>query len=223
MRLLPLVAGSLLTTLAFSLHAHNHDHHHHGHNGHDHDHGHKHEHGDSLGAHQHGVANLNLVLEGSTLAIELESPADNLVGFEYLPSTDADKAKVREVMASLRQADTLFQFPAAAGCSLDQVELQSPLFSAVEHSHKHDHDHGHAHKHKHDHDHDHDHKHDHDHAHNDIEAHYHFTCTNVAALNQIELKLFESFPRTEKLLLQAITPTGQQGGELSPAQNLIRF
>ncbi|AQZ93823.1 DUF2796 domain-containing protein [Halopseudomonas phragmitis] len=207
MRLLPLVAGSLLTTLAFSLHAHNHDHH--GHNGHDHDHAH--EHGDSLGAHQHGVANLNLVLEGSALAIELESPADNLVGFEYLPSTDADKAKVREAMASLRQADALFQFPAAAGCSLDQVELQSPLFSAVEHSHKHDH--GHAHKHKH----------DHDNAHNDIEAHYHFTCTNVAALNQIELKLFESFPRTEKLLLQAITPTGQQGGELSPAQNLIRF
>ncbi|RHW19947.1 DUF2796 domain-containing protein [Pseudomonas jilinensis] len=207
MRLLPLVAGSLLTTLAFSLHAHNHDHH--GHNGHDHDHAH--EHGDSLGAHQHGVANLNLVLEGSALAIELESPADNLVGFEYLPSTDADKAKVREAMASLRQADALFQFPAAAGCSLDQVELQSPLFSAVEHSHKHDHGHAHTHKH------------DHDNAHNDIEAHYHFTCTNVAALNQIELKLFESFPRTEKLLLQAITPAGQQGGELSPAQNLIRF
>ena len=52
---------------------------------HDHDHDHA-EHA-SLGAHEHGVAQLNVALDGNTLEIELESPAMNLVGFEPVSYT----------------------------------------------------------------------------------------------------------------------------------------
>lgn len=37
------------------------------------------------GAHEHGVAQLNLVLEGEKLLIELASPGVNIVGFEHAP------------------------------------------------------------------------------------------------------------------------------------------
>ena len=61
----------------------------HAHDDHDHDHAHG-----SLGAHEHGVAKLNAVLDGNTLELELDSPAMNIVGFEHVASNDADKAKV---------------------------------------------------------------------------------------------------------------------------------
>ena len=88
---------------------------------------HDHEHG-SLGAHEHGVGRLNAALDGQTLELELESPAMNLVGFEHVATTDADKAKVAAVRAQLEKPLALFNLPKAAGCVVATQELESPLF-----------------------------------------------------------------------------------------------
>ncbi|SDT94436.1 DUF2796 domain-containing protein [Halopseudomonas salegens] len=207
MRVLPLIAGGLLTSLAFALHAHSD--HGHGHTEHDHD-KHQHDHGDSLAAHAHGVAHLNLVLQGAELAVELDSPADNILGFEYLPTSNADKATAKAAMDTLRQADAIISLPSTADCALDDVTLKSPIFAALEQEHHHGHDHDHQHE-------------DGKSAHNDISAQYQFTCSNPDALSAVEVSLFEHFPRTETVILQAITPGGQQGGELSAGNNSIRF
>ena len=61
---------------------------------HEHNHAHAHEEHGSLGKHEHGVASLNVALDGQTLEIQLQSPAMNLVGFEHEAKSDADKAKV---------------------------------------------------------------------------------------------------------------------------------
>lgn len=210
MRSTPFILGSLLAAMSFASAAHDHDDHGHDepdHNEHshdDHDHGHE-----SLSAHEHGVGSLNLVVDGNDVSIELDSPADNLLGFEYLPTSDADKAKVKALRAQLTEADTLFLFPAAAACSLTGVELSSALFDAVADQH------GHAH--------DHDEKDQAAEGHADIQAQFQFTCTQAAQLDQIQVALFSAFPGTERLLLQAIGPKGQQGGELTATQNLIRF
>ncbi|WP_022962912.1 DUF2796 domain-containing protein [Halopseudomonas pelagia] len=210
MRPTPFIIGSLLAAMSFASAAH--DHADHGHDEHKHEdkHDHDHDHGhDSLSAHEHGVGSLNLVVDGNDVSIELDSPADNLLGFEYLPTSDADKAKVKALRTQLNEAEALFVFPAAADCSLKEVELNSPLFDAVADEHGHDHDHGEKEKAA--------------EAHADIQAHFHFTCTQAAKLDQIQVALFSAFPGTERLLLQAIGPKGQQGGELTAAQNLIRF
>lgn len=212
-----LVTGLLVFSLAGHVLAHG-DHAHHRTHSHEpsHDHGHDHNHGsDSLGAHQHGVAQLNVVLDSGNVEIELDSPADNLVGFEYIPTREDDLEKVRSVRQRMQDPDNLFRFPVAAGCNLQEVELKSPLFDALngepasqERGHGHDDDHDHQHEQA---------------THNDIEAHYSFECSNPGALSQIEVTLFNQFPGTERLVLQAIGDAGQQGGELTPAQNLIRF
>ena len=82
----------------------------HAHDDHDHDHAHG-----TLGAHEHGVAKLNAVLDGNTLELELDSPAMNLVGFEHAANSDADKAKVAAVRQQLEQPLKLFGLSAAAG------------------------------------------------------------------------------------------------------------
>ena len=178
----------------------------------EHDHDNDHEHG-SLGAHEHGVARLNAVLDGKARELELESPAMNLVGFEHLATTDADKAKVAAARKQLEQPLALFSLPKAAGCVVSSQELESPLFGdKPEDNHDHATDgKGAA-------------AHDHDHDHSDIHAHYQFTCTSPAALKNLDLaNLFKTFPATQKIQVQLIGPSGQQGVEATPQAATLKF
>ncbi|MBJ2264000.1 MAG: DUF2796 domain-containing protein [Pseudomonas sp.] len=180
----------------------------------EHNHDHDHEHG-SLDAHEHGVGRLNAVLDGKALELELESPAMNLVGFEHLATTDADKAKLAAARKQLEQPLVLFSLPKAAGCVVSSQELESPLFGD-----KPDDDHDHATDGKgaaaHDHDHDHD--------HSEIHAHYQFTCASPAALKNLDLaNIFKTFPATQKIQVQLIGPSGQQGVEATPQAATLKF
>lgn len=94
------------------------------------DHGHSHSHG----AHVHGVAQLDVAIEGKTLLIALESPADNLLGFERAPKTEAEKAKLKTVTEQLQQAATLFVPDAAAQCKAAAPVVNMPSFKKGEHS-----------------------------------------------------------------------------------------
>eukprot|EP01034_Spumella_vulgaris_P009916 gene9916-12584_t len=169
----------------------------------EHNHDHDHEHG-SLDAHEHGVGRLNAVLDGKALELELESPAMNLVGFEHLATTDADKAKLAAARKQLEQPLVLFSLP-------KPPELESPLFGDKP-------------------DDDHDHATDgkgaaaHDHDHSEIHAHYQFTCTTPAALKTLDLaNIFNTFPATQKIQVQLIGPSGQQGVEATPQAATLKF
>ena len=178
------------------------------------DHDHDHEHG-SLGAHEHGVGRLNAVLDGQTLELELDSPAMNLVGFEHVATTAADKAKVAAARKQLENPSTLFNLPKAAGCVVSTQELNSPLFGDKPEA---DHD---------DDDHDDDAKdaaHAHHHDHSEIHAHYQFTCATPTALSNLDLtQVFKTFPATRKIQVQLIGPSGQQGVEATATAATLKF
>ena len=173
---------------------------------------HDHEHG-SLGAHEHGVGRLNAALDGKTLALELQSPAMNLVGFEHVATSDADKAKVAAARALLEQPLALFNLPKAAGCVVENQELESPLFGDTPDA---------------DDDHDEDDKdedgHEHHHDHSEIHAHYQFTCATPDALKTLDLaNIFNSFPATQKIQVQLIGPSGQQGVDVTAKAAALKF
>jgi hypothetical protein len=173
---------------------------------------HDHEHG-SLGAHEHGVGRLNAALDGQTLELELQSPAMNLVGFEHAATTDADKAKVAAVRARLEKPLTLFNLPKAAGCVVAMQELESPLFGDKPDA---------------DDDHDEDAKdeggHEHHHDHSEIHAHYQFSCSTPGALKTLDLaNIFNTFPATQKIQVQLISPSGQQGVEVTAKAAALKF
>lgn len=166
----------------------------HAHDEHDHDH----QHG-SLGAHEHGVASLNVALDGNTLELELDTPAMNLVGFEHAATGEADKAKVAAVRQQLDQPLTLVGLAKEAGCSKSAAKLQSPLFGDAQAA-------------------------GHEHEHTEIHAHYQLTCSQPGKLAQLDLgPLFTAFPATQKINVQLIGPNVQKGIQATPAQAVVAF
>lgn len=175
------------------------------------DHAHEHDHAEhgSLDAHEHGIAQLNVVLDGQALELELESPAMNLVGFEHAAESAADKAKVAAVRSQLQDPQALFGLN-AGDCSLSDTELESPLFEDEEHEDEHEHEEHHDH--------------DKDSEHSEIHAHYQLDCKKPGELEQLNLaELFKRFPATTKIQVQLIGPNGQQGVELTPAKPSLSF
>ena len=164
---------------------------------------HDHEHA-SLGAHEHGVGSLDVALDGQTLELDLDGPAMNLVGFEHIATTDADKAKVAAAQAQLSNPLVLFSLPKAADCSVEAQDLQSPLFEAAPEEAA-----GVAKG---------------EHHHSDIEAHYAFTCSKPEALKTLDLsKFFKTFPGTHKIKVQLIGSSSQQGVEATPQAPTVKF
>ncbi|ADH87102.1 DUF2796 domain-containing protein [Desulfurivibrio alkaliphilus] len=200
-------------------------HHSHGHDdGHGHDHGHGH--GTGLGAHVHGLAEINLIVEGSLLVIDMVSPGFNKVGFEHQPRTGEQRQAIREAKELLAEGEKLFALPPAAHCRQVRAKIGSDfdLDHRHEHGHgdshehgdhSHDHQHGHG-DHGHDHHHGHGHKHDHDHDHADFTGLWEFHCERPERLDRIDFRLFEHFPGTERIRVQAVTPAGQVGADLRP-------
>ncbi len=193
------------------------------------------------GAHEHGIADLRVAIEGGEVLVEFDSPLDNLVGFEHAPNTPEQRAALAAAERRLLDFASLFTLPAAAGCVLSDVQLESPYPQGADghgdHDHKHDHDHDHKHDHdhdhdhKHDHDHDHDHKHDHDHDHGNSDDHdhghadlyvvYQLACTAPAALTEIRVGLMDAFPRIHTLRAETATPRGQGSLRMGPTVTVL--
>ncbi|MDX5364404.1 MAG: DUF2796 domain-containing protein [Pseudazoarcus pumilus] len=156
-------------------------------------------------AHEHGVAELRVALEGSTLLVEFESPLANLVGFEHAARSEAEKAALAGLEKTLRAPAGLFALPAAAGCALKEVELELP---GVEDDHHH---HGH------------DHKHDHKHAHHDDHADayvaWEFACKS--APEALDLTVIEAFPAIHVLRVETAGPRGQKASRVEQAKARI--
>ncbi len=75
-------------------------------------------------AHVHGVAKLDIAIEAEKLTVLLESPLDNLLGFERAPRSAAEQRLAKALVARL-EAGKPFQIDPRGGCSLDKVTLSS--------------------------------------------------------------------------------------------------
>jgi hypothetical protein len=157
-------------------------------------------------AHEHAVADLRVAVEGSTVLVEFESPLANLVGFEHEPRTDAQRKAMADLAKRMRSPKGLVSLPAAAGCTLKEVELELPgVDEHAHHDHKHDHarkdDHGHKH-------------HAHGDEHADAYVAWEFSCKTVAALDAVEVNLLGAFPAIRVLRAETAGPRGQAASRI---------
>jgi hypothetical protein len=169
----------------------------------------------SLGAHEHGVARLDVALDGRSLEFELDSPSMNIVGFEHDASTGEDKATVAKARELLLKSQALFNLPLAAKCAVTTQKLQSPLFGDTPEAHddhdddNHAPDNGEASE---------------EHHHSEIHAHYVFVCDAPSELKRLDLsQIFKTFPGTHKIQVQLIAPNGQYGTEATPDNATLKF
>jgi hypothetical protein len=138
-------------------------------------------------AHQHGALKLDIAVEARKLSLQLESPLDNLVGFERAPRNDAERKRVEAALAKLKAGQTLFSIDPAAQCSLAKVELTSAVLKlgAPAPAGK-------------------------DSEHADIDAVFEFDCLDATRAGFIDVGLFEAFAGMKQIDVQVATPTAQR-------------
>lgn len=185
-------------------------------------------------AHEHGVAQLNIAIEGNDLHMEFTSPAANIVGFEHQPRTPEQKGAVRKAMEKLEDGSKLFIPSSEAQCRLSKSSVKTDIEHDAEHEGEHgdEHDakHGHEdehnakHRHKDEHDAEHEHEGEDDHArHSEFEAEYRFVCQHPEKLSKVEVVLIQAFPGIEHIEVQLLTETKQTAMELTAKENKILF
>ena len=149
------------------------------------------------GAHVHGIAKLDVAIDGETLTLALESPLDNLLGFEHMPRTDKQKAAVRAMAETLNKPAALFVATPAAQCAPASVKLESPVLEPA----KKDAGDGHA----------------------DLDGEFVFRCAHPEALRDIEVRMFSAFPHLRQVDIQVAAPRGQAAGQLTAKQPRISW
>jgi len=153
---------------------------------------------DGHASHEHGVAQLTLAMELTTLEISLESPADNFFGFEHAPRKPGEKAAVASALASLRRPG-LMKLPADAACSLLKADVANP-FSGTPNS-------GTAND-----------------GHHNLDAHYTFNCQYPGKVVSIDAStLFKAFPRLQRIKLDHALPGSQGSTTLKPKTPIARL
>ncbi len=81
----------------------------------------------TVGAHEHGIARLGLAVDGTSLTVDLELPAESAFGFERAPRSAEERATAAEALDRLRTgAARLIAFPEGVTCALDSAEVEAP-------------------------------------------------------------------------------------------------
>lgn len=152
-------------------------------------------------AHEHGVAQVEVSLEGHTLRVALDSPLDNLLGFEHVPATAAQRAAVVAMAHRLRGPGNVLVPDAAARCTLAETHLASSVLAPETLGEaqaapgvRHQEPAGHA----------------------DLDADWRFECAHPEALSELRMAFFTVFAGFRLIRVQAVGPRGQAYAELTP-------
>ena len=153
-------------------------------------------------AHVHGVASLDVAIEAGALTVSLEAPLDSLLGFEHRPRTDAQRRAAAALLRQLQESGGFIKPPAAAQCaapriSVDAQALEPAAASAVA-----------AGK-------------DAKDAHSDISVSWTFTCGQPQQIGQLELGLFETFKRLQRIDARIAGDAGQASRTLKRPQKTL--
>ena len=174
-----------------------------------------------LGAHEHGAAELMIAWSSSDVAIDLETPSYNILGFEYAPSSDEEKALLAESMAALESGELLTLSP-DAGCTVISVDIQT---SFEEKGHNEDEEGHNEDEEGHNEDEEGHNEDDHDEEiHSDIDVSYNLECEqpeNIASLDASQL--FAQFPNFEDIQVQWISDTEQSAADLTPDNPVLEL
>jgi hypothetical protein len=165
-----------------------------------------------LDAHEHGSASLDIAIDTDTISMRFESPAVNLVGFEYDTDDDQQLLLIQQAKNNLSNFDAVFQLVGDASCQT----VESSASWVTKHEEE-----GHEEGHEESHEEGHEEGPASEHA--EFIAEYQLKCKQVDYLTAINVNLFEFFPGISDLDVQVIHSGGQIKQELDSSNTLIRL
>lgn len=160
-------------------------------------------------AHLHGHGTLNIAVEGQHILMELQVPGSDVFGFEHAAESEAEKEAQKSALAALRQPQSLFAMPAAAGCELVSAEVaiqaeqdgkdaDKPAAAETQ-GHRDEHDAGH----------------------NEVRGDYILRCDKPDAIDEIRFVYFDRFSGADELDVNVITDHGQHSFEVNRTRPMI--
>ena len=186
--------------------------------------------------HQHGQANLNIVIDYPYVSLEFIAPAASLVGFEHEPNTDVEKNLVNGAIGYLKQHDLLswyvksgfFRQKSLIGSSVVEQEVylkrddvKVSNLSYTEHGHEnHHHDHHVKQDHK---DHDTHHGVEEQVIHSEFVLKARYKLISQEYPNLLSTSIFDSFESLDNLVVTLISNEQQQQYILTDVQNQIKL
>ncbi|OIO67440.1 MAG: hypothetical protein CO186_12350 [Zetaproteobacteria bacterium CG_4_9_14_3_um_filter_49_83] len=156
---------------------------------------------ETLGAHVHGIALLQVAVEHDAMLLSFSSPLDNMLGFEHKPGNATEQAKTDVMAATLQHAETMFIANPEAACTLASVHLDSVALEADDadvEDHHHD---GHA----------------------DIDGEFIFHCSHADRLQWLDVMLFDPFPNLHRLKVEVVTPQRQAAAMLTNDERRVSW
>jgi hypothetical protein len=146
-------------------------------------------------AHQHGVAVVNIVGEGSTLTVQLEAPSDSIYGFEHEAKKAADIKKRDSAIEKLKtSAEKMFVLEPGLGCKMSGSDIKPFVTEAKENdkklSKKDEHKEG---------------------THSEVHATFKFECTKPVAGSKLEFAAKKYFKSLSTLKVQVLSGEKQDG------------
>ena len=162
-------------------------------------------------AHTHGQLTLDVAIDAQTLTVTMEAPLDNFLGFERAPRTDAERKSVAALVKRLAAADKLFIPDPRAECRLSNVTLESETLGLIPGQHAtkaadvaaqtpaaHD-------------------------EHADIDVSIVFNCAKAPLARQLEVGMFDAFPRLRSIDAQVASAQGQYKRSLTKTASTLRW
>ena len=150
-------------------------------------------------SHEHGNANLEITIDSNIIAIRFESPAVNIVGFEYQPNNEEQRSLITEAKNKLSNFDASFKLQGESNClmvlsSANWVsEHKKTKNKALETEHA------------------------------EFIVKFELQCEQVNNLTAIDVSLLELFPAIHKIDTQVIYLDNQIKQKLTPSNTIINL
>jgi len=155
-------------------------------------------------AHVHGLMHLDIAVDKQLLIVQMESPLDSLLGFEHRPRTPAQRQAADALLKRMDDGATLFKPDAAAQCVLMETRIESAVLqSTAPAAGSKDADKKSEHA--------------------DLDASYEFSCTHPDKLTAVEIGLFDTFKRLQKIEVQVAGARSQSRQTLQRPDKLVKL
>lgn len=158
--------------------------------------------GHAAGPHVHGAATMQIAIEGNNIEATLISPLDSLLGFEHAPRNEKERKAAQKLMEQLNNPATLFIPTAAARCTPAKPQINAPALDAEKKPHHYG---------------------SHYEEHAELEVVISFHCAAPSALHSMEVRLFDFFPRLQRLQAEVAAPGKQSAASLNRERRLLSW
>ena len=157
---------------------------------------------ETLDSHEHGSANLNIAIDNKVIAIHFESPAVNIIGFEYQPNDEAQRSLISAAKSKLSNFANSYELQGEPNClmissSADWVSEHSEQDETVGASLETEHA--------------------------EFVVEFELQCEQINNLTAIDVSLLALFPAIDEIDTQVIYTGGQIKQELTRNNTLIKL